>query len=83
MPSQNQRTRGESSEHPSNLEFEKKNVMCTVMVTSLYGVALSYNVAFSNLKKRKNLQKRRPLNKIDVPVYGKAIEQVPEYICVE
>ena len=56
--------------------------MCTVMVTSLYyHVAFSNNVAFSNFKKRKNLQKRRPLNKTDVPVYGKAIEVVPEHMC--
>ena len=48
MPSQNQGTRGESSEHPSNLEFEKKNVLCAVMVTSLYYVALSNDVAFDN-----------------------------------
>ena len=81
MPSQNQRTRGESSEHPSNLEFAKKNVMCTVMVTSLYDVVLSNKVAFSNFKKRKNLKKGRPLNKTDVLVYGKAIEVVPEHMC--
>ena len=82
MPSQNQRTTGESSEHPSNLEFEKKNVMCTVMVTSLYyHVALSNNVAFSNFEKRKILKKGRPLNKTDVLVYGKAIEVVPEHMC--
>ena len=81
MHSQNQRTRGESFEHPSNLEFEKKNVMCTVMITSQYDVALSNDVAFSNLKKRKNLKKGRPLNKTDVPVFGKAIEQVPEHMC--
>ena len=57
--------------------------MCTVMVTSLYDVALSNDVAFSNLKKRKNLKKGRPLNKTYVPVYAKAMEEVPEYICVE
>ena len=55
--------------------------MCTVMVTSLYDVALSNDVAFSNLKKRKNLKKGRPLNKKDVLVYGKAIEVVPEHMC--
>ena len=56
MPSQNQRTKGESSEHPSNLEFVKKNVMCTVMVTSLYDVALSNGVAFSNFKKKEKFE---------------------------
>ena len=81
MPSKNQRTRGESSEHPSNLEFEKKNVMCAVMVTSLYYVALSNDVAFDNFKKRKNLKKGKPLNKTDVLVYGKAMEEVPEHMC--
>ena len=39
------------------------------------------DVAFSNFKIRKNLKKGRPLNKTDVPVYGKAIEEVPEYVC--
>ena len=41
------------------------------------------DVALSNFKIRKNLQKGRPLNKTDVPVYGIAIEEVPEYMCVE
>ena len=59
----------------------KKNVMRTVMVTSLYDVALSNDVAFSNLKKRKNFKKGRPLNKTYVLVYGKAIEVVPEHMC--
>ena len=54
--------------------------MCTVMVTSLYDVALSNDVAFSNLKKRKNLKKGRPLNKKDVLDYGKGIEVVPEHM---
>ena len=57
--------------------------MCTVMVTSLCDVALSNDAAFSNLKERKNLKKGRPLYKTYVPVYAKAIEEVPEYICVE
>ena len=55
--------------------------MRTVMVISLYDVALSNDVAFSNLKKRKNLKEGRPLNKTDVLVYGKAIEVVPEHMC--
>ena len=57
--------------------------MCTVMVTSLYDVALSNDVAFSNLKETKILKKGRPFNKTYVPIYGKAIEEVPENMCVE
>ena len=36
--------------------WEKKNVMCTVIVTSLYDVALSNDVAFSNLKKKEKFE---------------------------
>ena len=41
------------------------------------------DVALSNFKIRKILKKGKPLDKTDVPVYGIAIEEVPEYKCVE
>ena len=41
------------------------------------------DVALSNFQIRKNLKKGKPLDKTDVPVYGIAIEEVPEYMCVE
>ena len=41
------------------------------------------NVALSNFEILKNFKKGRPLYKTDVPVYGIAIEEAPEYMFVE
>ena len=64
------------------LEIEDSSQESTQKVLSSITGRLD-DVAFNNFKKRKNLKKGRPLNKTDAPVYGIAIKEVPEYMCVE